>query len=129
MEFIFRIRSTTFNFNPDSRILILFPHYYSPALTSDGFIGCFFEDKPVSCSIVSERMLEIRSLPRQILINEEVLVKVAGVIQPLYYDAQNTGTSSTSSDNLFISFDEDGDNELLSEIGNLKDIPLTEEAV
>ncbi|KAL4506505.1 hypothetical protein ABPG72_000076 [Tetrahymena utriculariae] len=114
LELFFNLTSSVVNMNQNSRVVIVFPIYYSPNLGRDGVVNCYLmpsEDK-VSCFVTEERTLDIRYFSNTYAPGTQFIIKVTGVTQPQFFQTYQ----------LFIAFDNDTDDTSYSEYLFISDV-------
>jgi|NOAtaT_5_FD_contig_21_7958204_length_547_multi_3_in_0_out_0_1 hypothetical protein len=119
-EMHFKLKLGRLELNSKSRIIMIFPYYYTPQLSRDGVVRCFMgEDtsEEVNCQITKERVLEVRHFKEVVPTATEIILVVSGVTQPY----------SLKSSNFFLAFDDDYDDKSFLEFGEIIDTQLTQD--
>lgn len=82
---IFTLKIGTIEINPKSRIIVMFPYYYTPMLSRDGVVRCFMGDENVNCKITKERVLEVMHFKTIVPTATEMSMRIVGVTQAYNY--------------------------------------------
>lgn len=66
LELEFDIKTSKLDIDSKSRVVIVFPIYYSPNLSRDNTLACYYNSIKISCTVTTDRTLEIRYFPENI---------------------------------------------------------------
>jgi len=85
-EIVFYLKSSRMAITTTSRLIIIFPKYYSSDLSRDSKISCYLDDGvEVYCSKIRDWTIEIKYIYKTISVNKKIQFKVVGITQPLNY--------------------------------------------